>query len=98
MIELILYAALAAMFWPVVIRWWRVLDAIATLDDIRPSTADVAAAEAELPEMRDLHGLSLNATDVEWMDAVARFRASTREAHAAAVANYRENQRAGLDV
>ena len=97
MIELILYAALAAMFWPVVIRWWRVLDGIAALDAIRPSAADVAAAEAELPEMRDLHGLSLNATDVEWMDAVARFKLS-RELHAAAVANYRENQRAGLDV
>ena len=97
MIELILYAALAAMFWPLVIRWWRVLDAIATLDGIRPSAADVANAEAELPEMRDLHGLSLNATDVEWMDAVARFKLS-RELHDAAVANYRENQRAGLDV
>ena len=78
MIELVLIAVLAAFLWPVVIRWSRLLDAIAALDTLRPDPADVADLEADLPHMPGDPHFLLNATDIEYLDAVARYRESRR--------------------
>lgn len=51
MIELVLLAFAAMVFWLAAIKWWRYLGTRDLLESLRPTAADVAAIEAALPTM-----------------------------------------------
>lgn len=51
--ELILVPPIAYFLWRFVIHIFRQLETRDALDDLRPAAWEVAAAERELPEVRD---------------------------------------------